>query len=66
MTVELTRLPESDAYRDAREELRLEEIDLMHHRERVAEMRRKLPAGAVVEDYVFEEGPAVLDAGQPA
>ena len=64
MTVDMTRLTEeSDAYRAAREELRLAEIELMRHRERVAGMRRRLPPGAVVEDYVFEEGPADLAAG---
>jgi predicted dithiol-disulfide oxidoreductase (DUF899 family) len=35
----------------------------MHRRERIAERRRQLKAGAIVEDYVFEEGPASLDAG---
>ncbi len=50
-------------YLARREELRLAEIDLMRQRERVAELRRRLPAGAIVEDYVFEEGPASLDAG---
>jgi len=64
MTVELTRLRnESDGYRHAREELRSAEIELMRHRERVAEMRRQLPPGAIVDDYVFEEGPPDLDAG---
>jgi predicted dithiol-disulfide oxidoreductase (DUF899 family) len=64
VTVELTHLPgESDAYRQARDELRLAEIELMRHREQVAELRRNLPAGAVVEDYVFLEGPADLRAG---
>lgn len=50
-------------YKARREELRQAEIDLMRHRERVAEMRRRLPEGPVVEDYVFQEGPADLDAG---
>jgi len=59
-----TRLPnESADYLAQREQLRLAEIDLMRQRERVAEMRRRLPQGAIVEDYVFEEGPANLDAG---
>ena len=35
----------------------------MKLRERVAELRRQLPQGAVVEDYAFTEGPADLDAG---
>jgi predicted dithiol-disulfide oxidoreductase (DUF899 family) len=59
-----TRLPnESAEYLARREELRLAEIELMKERERVAELRRRLPEGAVIEDYVFAEGPADLDAG---
>ena len=54
---------ESAEYLSKRDELRLAEIELMRQRERVAELRRKLPEGAVVEDYVFEEGPATLDEG---
>lgn len=60
----LTNLTNEPAdYVARREELRLAEIELMRQRERVAELRRRLPAGAVVEDYVFEEGPASLDDG---
>jgi predicted dithiol-disulfide oxidoreductase (DUF899 family) len=59
-----TRLAdESDEYLAAREELRRAEIDLMRHRERVAALRRALPAGPAVGDYVFLEGPADLGAG---
>ncbi|MGW7817011.1 DUF899 family protein [Streptomyces puniciscabiei] len=59
-----TRLPgESAEYLAAREELRDAEIELMRHRERVAALRRALPQGAGVGDYVFLEGPADLDAG---
>ncbi|MBV9357263.1 MAG: DUF899 family protein [Chloroflexi bacterium] len=59
-----TRLAnESDAYLAAREELRQAEIELMRQRERVAALRRSLPPGAAVADYVFAEGPADLDAG---
>jgi predicted dithiol-disulfide oxidoreductase (DUF899 family) len=59
-----TNLPnESGDYVYRRDELRLAEIALMHQRERVAELRRQLPDGAIVEDYVFEEGPAELGAG---
>jgi predicted dithiol-disulfide oxidoreductase (DUF899 family) len=59
-----TRLAdESDQYLAAREQLRLAEIDLMRQRERVAEQRRALPPGPVVEDYRFLEGPADLAAG---
>jgi predicted dithiol-disulfide oxidoreductase (DUF899 family) len=59
-----TRLTnESAEYRAKREELRLAEIDLMQRRERVAELRRRLPPGATIQDYVFEEGPVDLNAG---
>jgi predicted dithiol-disulfide oxidoreductase (DUF899 family) len=58
-----TRLQESPEYVARREELRIAELDLMRHRERVAEMRRNLPAGATIDDYVFHEGPRDLDAG---
>jgi predicted dithiol-disulfide oxidoreductase (DUF899 family) len=59
-----TNLPnESTDYLSKREELRLAEIELMRQRERVAELRRRLPEGAIVQDYVFEEGPVDLDAG---
>jgi predicted dithiol-disulfide oxidoreductase (DUF899 family) len=59
-----TRLPgESADYLAAREELRDAEIELMRHRERVAALRRALPQGAEVDDYVFLEGPADLDTG---
>lgn len=62
--MQLTRLSgESAEYVAAREQLRLAEIELMRQRERVAALRRALPPGAVVDDYVFEEGPADLDAG---
>jgi predicted dithiol-disulfide oxidoreductase (DUF899 family) len=54
---------ESADYLAAREELRLAEIDLMRHREQVAAQRRALPQGPPVDDYVFIEGPADLDAG---
>jgi predicted dithiol-disulfide oxidoreductase (DUF899 family) len=59
-----TRLTnESADYLARREELRLAEIDLMQRRERVAELRRRLPPGATVQDYAFQEGPADLNAG---
>lgn len=54
---------ESADYLKKREELRLAEIDLMRQRERVAELRRRLPQGAALQDYTFEEGPEKLDAG---
>jgi len=57
-----TNLPnESPEYLAKREELRQGEIELMKQRERVAELRRALPPGAVLEDYEFLEGPASLD-----
>jgi len=54
---------ESADYLAKRDTLRLAEIELMRQRERVAELRRQLPKGAVVSDYVFEEGPAQLEEG---
>jgi predicted dithiol-disulfide oxidoreductase (DUF899 family) len=54
---------ESEEYLAQREDLRLAEIELMRQRERVAELRRQLPPGAIVQDYAFEEGPRNLDAG---
>jgi predicted dithiol-disulfide oxidoreductase (DUF899 family) len=54
---------ESEDYLAKREKLRLAEIESMRLRERVAELRRQLPEGAIIQDYVFEEGPADLDAG---
>ena len=54
---------ESSQYLAKREELRLAEVALMQQRERVAELRRSLPQGAPLKDYVFLEGPADLDAG---
>ena len=61
--MDYTRLAETEDYRKQREALRLEEIELIAHREQVAQMRRDLPEGPVVDDYVFVEGPADLDAG---
>ena len=50
---------ESAEYLAKRDELRLAELELMRQRERVAALRRALPQGAVLEDYVFEEGEPV-------
>jgi predicted dithiol-disulfide oxidoreductase (DUF899 family) len=59
-----TNLPnESQEYLLKRDELRRAEIDLRKQRERVAELRRQLPQGPAVENYVFEEVSAKLDAG---
>src|ERR1035441_4109831 len=46
-----TRLSESDEYRRQREELRVAELDLIDQAERVAALRRRLPADTVVDDY---------------
>src|ERR1022692_639199 len=46
-----TRLSESDEYRRQREELRVAELDLMDQAERVAALRRRLPADTVVDEY---------------
>jgi predicted dithiol-disulfide oxidoreductase (DUF899 family) len=54
---------ESQEYLSKREELRLAELELMKNGERVAALRRALPKGPAVQDYVFEEGPASLDDG---
>ena len=63
-TYRQTNLPnESTEYLSKREELRKAEIELMRQRERVAELRRRLPLGATLQDYAFEEGPANLDQG---
>jgi len=51
---------ESDEYRQARDALLAEEIELRRHIERVAEQRRQLPRGGeVMKDYRFEgeDGP---------
>ncbi len=61
--MEQTRLEEPDEYAKRREELRQAEVELMHHREKVASLRRQLPPGAVVEDYEFLEGPRRLADG---
>jgi predicted dithiol-disulfide oxidoreductase (DUF899 family) len=46
-----TRLEESEEYRRQREELRVAELDLIDHVERVAALRRGLAADTRVEDY---------------
>jgi predicted dithiol-disulfide oxidoreductase (DUF899 family) len=59
-----TNLPkESEEYLLKRDELRRAEIDLRNQRERVAELRRHLPQGPAVENYLFEEVSRKLDAG---
>lgn len=54
---------ESKEYLAKREEIRLAEIELLKARERVAELRRQLPEGAILDDYEFVEGPASLNDG---
>jgi predicted dithiol-disulfide oxidoreductase (DUF899 family) len=54
---------EPQEYLLKREELRLAEIELRAQRERVAELRRNLPQGPAVQDYLFEEGPSSLGSG---
>jgi predicted dithiol-disulfide oxidoreductase (DUF899 family) len=54
---------ESSEYLAKREDLRFAEIELMRQRERVAELRRRLPPGSAIQDYEFEEGPRDLNAG---
>jgi predicted dithiol-disulfide oxidoreductase (DUF899 family) len=49
--MQLTRLNESEEYRRLREELRVAELELTDHIERVAELRRQLPANTEVDDY---------------
>ena len=49
-------------YEQKREELREAELDLMRHRERVAQMRRDLPDGDVVGDYTFVDVESGNDA----
>ena len=51
---------ESEEYLARREELRMAEIELMEHRERVG----ALPQGAASQDYEFLQGPADLDEGE--
>ena len=51
--MEYTRLQESDDYRQHREELRIAELELTDQIERVAALRRSLPADTVVDDYAL-------------
>jgi predicted dithiol-disulfide oxidoreductase (DUF899 family) len=46
----------SDAYVSARQDLLARERELRDQLERLAEARRALPAGAVLPDYVLDEG----------
>ena len=63
-TYRQTNLPnESPEYLAKREQVRLAEIELLNARERVAALRRELPAGATIQDYEFIEGPTSLEDG---
>ena len=57
---------ESDEYRQARQDLFAAEVALRDQIERVAAMRRALPVGKRMPDYVFREGPADLARNDPA
>jgi predicted dithiol-disulfide oxidoreductase (DUF899 family) len=56
---------ESDEYIRKREELLTAEIELKDQIERVAAMRRALPTGPRMPNYVFQEGPADLSHNEP-
>jgi predicted dithiol-disulfide oxidoreductase (DUF899 family) len=60
-----SHLEESALYLTKRKELRQAGVELMGQRERVASLRRGLPAGAAVQDSVFEEGPRRPGDGDP-
>ena len=53
-------LGESNDYQQRREELLVAEIALKNQVERVAALRRALPPGKRVSDYIFQEGPMDL------
>jgi predicted dithiol-disulfide oxidoreductase (DUF899 family) len=59
----ITNLTEPAEYATARAELQQAEIALMRQEERVAALRRDLPTGPALPDYVFLEGPTDLAAG---
>jgi predicted dithiol-disulfide oxidoreductase (DUF899 family) len=56
---------ESEEYSQRREELLAAEIALKDQIERVAALRRALPVGMTVTNYVFREGPADLTRNEP-
>ncbi len=57
---------ESEDYQRRRQELLAAEIALKDQVERVATLRRELPVGMRMPDYVFREGPPDLDQNDPA
>src|SRR6266566_3058362 len=54
--IDAKELKESNEYLAKRDELGLAEIALMRQRERVAELRKQLPKGGIVQGDVLEEG----------
>lgn len=56
---------ESERYRALRSQLRDAELELMLQRERVAELRRNLPADTETPDYLLHEGPRDLAEESP-
>jgi predicted dithiol-disulfide oxidoreductase (DUF899 family) len=63
--MQITRLDESPEYTAQRGALRVAEVELMRQREQVAALRRALPAGVAVPEYVFKEGPSLNDGDSP-
>ncbi len=57
---------ESEAHRQARDQLLKAEIELRDQREKVASLRRQLPLDTKIDDYLFTEGPRDLSADGPA
>ena len=56
---------ESECYQKARVELLAAEMALRDQRERVAQLRRALPADTKINDYLFHEGPSDLQQDSP-
>jgi predicted dithiol-disulfide oxidoreductase (DUF899 family) len=56
---------ESADYKQKREELLAAEVGLKNQVERVAELRRQLPIGIRMPEYVFREGPPDLSWNDP-
>jgi predicted dithiol-disulfide oxidoreductase (DUF899 family) len=56
---------ESGVHRLAREELLQAEMALRDQREKVADLRRRLPPGPELPNYVFREGPTDLGRNNP-
>jgi len=54
---------ESPEHHKLRDELHEAELALRDQRERVAELRRRLPPGDPIEDYALREGPSDLSGG---